>query len=51
MMMIARRLAATRLMEDRLFSPDIARSKRGEPPTGVAERGELVPQPAAEPLL
>jgi cardiolipin synthase A/B len=37
-MMIARSAAAAKLMEDRLFTPDIARSKPGEPPTGLGER-------------
>jgi cardiolipin synthase A/B len=37
-MMIARSPTVARLMKDRLFAPDIPRSKRGEPPTGVGER-------------
>jgi hypothetical protein len=39
-MMIARSPQAARLFEQRLFEPDIARSRRGEPPSGVRERFE-----------
>ena len=39
-MMIARSPEAAALMEERLFEPDIARSKRGEPPAGTRERLE-----------
>ena len=38
--MIARSPAAAALFEERLFEPDIARSKRGEPPSGAGERVE-----------
>ena len=38
--MIARSPAAAALFEERLFEPDIARSKRGEPPSGASERLE-----------
>jgi cardiolipin synthase A/B len=38
--MIARSAAAAALFEERLFEPDIARSKRGEPPSGVNEHFE-----------
>ncbi len=34
-MMIARSPEAAALLEERLFEPDIARSKRGEPPSGL----------------
>ena len=34
-MMIARSAAAAERFEERLFEPDIARSKRGEPPSGT----------------
>ena len=37
-MMIARSAEAAALLEERLFEPDIARSKRGEPPSGAGER-------------
>ena len=37
-MMIARSRAVATLFEQRLFEPDIARSKRGEPPSGARER-------------
>ena len=36
--MIARSPTAARLMEERLFTPDIARAKPGEPPSGIGER-------------
>jgi phosphatidylserine/phosphatidylglycerophosphate/cardiolipin synthase-like enzyme len=36
-MMIARSPEAAALMEQRLFEPDIARSRRGQPPSGVRE--------------
>ena len=36
--MIARSSAAAALFEQRLFEPDIARSKPGEPLTGTGER-------------
>jgi cardiolipin synthase len=39
-MMIARSAAAATRFEERLFEPDIARSKRGEPPSGTRERLE-----------
>jgi cardiolipin synthase len=39
-MMIARSPEAAALLEERLFEPDIARSKRGEPPAGRRERLE-----------
>jgi cardiolipin synthase len=39
-MMIARSADAAVLFEERLFEPDIARSKRGEPPSGTHERLE-----------
>jgi cardiolipin synthase A/B len=39
-MMLARSAAAAALFEERLFEPDIARSKRGEPPSGTRERLE-----------
>ena len=35
-MMIARSADAAALFEERLFEPDIARSKRGGPPSGHA---------------
>jgi cardiolipin synthase len=35
--MIARSPGAAALLEERLFEPDIARSKRGEPPSGTGE--------------
>ena len=38
--MIARSPDAAALFEERLFEPDIARSKRGEPPSGAGERIE-----------
>jgi cardiolipin synthase len=37
-MMIARSPEAAALFEERLFEPDTARSKPGEPPTGAGER-------------
>ena len=37
-MMIARSPEAAALLNERLFEPDIARSKRGEPPSGTRER-------------
>jgi cardiolipin synthase len=37
-MMIARSPEAAALLEERLFEPDIARSRRGEPPAGTRER-------------
>ena len=37
-MMIARSPEAATLFEERLFKPDIARSKPGEPPSGTQER-------------
>jgi cardiolipin synthase len=37
-MMIARSPEAAALLEERLFEPDIARSKRGDPPSGLHER-------------
>ena len=36
--MIARSAEAAALLNERLFEPDIARSKRGEPPSGPRER-------------
>jgi cardiolipin synthase A/B len=39
-MMIARSAETAALVEERLFEPDIARSKRGEPPSGARERLE-----------
>ncbi len=36
--MIARSPEAASLFEERLFEPDIARSKRGDPPSGTRER-------------
>ena len=36
--MIARSPEAASLFEERLFGPDIARSKRGDPPSGTRER-------------
>jgi cardiolipin synthase A/B len=39
-MIIARSPEAAALLEERLFEPDIARSKRGEPPTDTRERLE-----------
>jgi cardiolipin synthase A/B len=38
--MVARSAEAATLFEERLFEPDIARSKRGEPRTGTLERLE-----------
>ena len=38
--MIARSPETAALMEERLFNPDIARSKRGEQPTGARQRVE-----------
>ena len=38
--MIARSPAAAALFEERLFEPDIARSKPGEPPSGAREQLE-----------
>ena len=37
-MMIARSPEAAALLNERLFEPDVARSKRGEPPSGTRER-------------
>ena len=37
-MMIARSAELAALMEERLFGPDIARSRRGEPPPTLAGR-------------
>jgi phosphatidylserine/phosphatidylglycerophosphate/cardiolipin synthase-like enzyme len=37
-MMIARSPEAAALLNERLFEPDIARSKRGEPPSGTRDR-------------
>ena len=37
-MMIARSAEAAALLKERLFEPDIARSKRGEPPSGTRDR-------------
>lgn len=39
-LMIARSSEAAALMEEQLFEPDIARSRRGEPPSGRGERLE-----------
>ena len=39
-MMLARSPDAAALFEERLFGPDIARSRRGEPPSGTRERLE-----------
>ena len=39
-MMLARSAEAAALFEERLFEPDIARSTRGEPPSGTRERLE-----------
>jgi cardiolipin synthase len=39
-MMIARSPEAAALLKERLFDPDIARSQRGEPPSGRSERFE-----------
>ena len=39
-MMIARSPELAELLEERLFDPDIARAKRGEPPSGIRERLE-----------
>jgi cardiolipin synthase len=39
-MMMARSPALAALLGERLFEPDIARSKRGEPPSGTRERLE-----------
>ena len=38
--MIAHSAEAAELFERRLFEPDIARSRPGEPPSGVGERLE-----------
>ena len=38
--MLARSAEAAELIEERLFEPDIARSKRGVPPEGARERFE-----------
>jgi hypothetical protein len=35
---IARNPQAAELLEERLFDPDIARAKRGEPPSASRER-------------
>jgi cardiolipin synthase A/B len=39
-MMIARSAELAALLEERLFEPDIARARRGEPPAGTRERVE-----------
>ena len=39
-MMIARSPELATLLEERLFDPDIARSKRGAPPAGARQRFE-----------
>jgi cardiolipin synthase len=39
-MMVARSPDAARLLEERLFEPDIARSRRGEPLSGIGDRLE-----------
>jgi phosphatidylserine/phosphatidylglycerophosphate/cardiolipin synthase-like enzyme len=39
-MMIARSVELARTFEERLFAPDISRSKPGEPPVGTRERIE-----------
>jgi phosphatidylserine/phosphatidylglycerophosphate/cardiolipin synthase-like enzyme len=39
-MMIARSRDAAALLNERLFEPDIARSKRGKPPSGTGQRVE-----------
>jgi cardiolipin synthase len=39
-MMVARSPEAAALVTERLFEPDIARSRRGEPPSGARERVE-----------
>jgi hypothetical protein len=39
-MMIAKSAEAAELVEERLFEPDIARAKRGEPPSGTRDRLE-----------
>jgi cardiolipin synthase len=39
-MMIARSSEASALLKERLFDPDIARSKRGQPPSGMRQRLE-----------
>jgi len=39
-MMIARSRELAEVFEERLFEPDIARSRRGEPPSGTRERVE-----------
>ena len=36
--MIAKSPEVASLVRERLFDPDIARSKRGEPPSGMGER-------------
>ena len=38
--MIARSPKAAALVRERLFDPDIARSRRGEPPSGTRDRLE-----------
>ena len=38
--MIARRPATAALFEERLFEPDIARSRRAQPPSGIGDRLE-----------
>lgn len=38
LMMMARDARAAALVRERLFEPDIARSQRGEPPSGAAQR-------------
>ena len=39
-MMIARSAELAALLEERLFQPDIARARRGQPPSGNRERLE-----------
>ena len=39
-MIVARSSEAAALLEERLFEPDILRSKPGEPPSGARERLE-----------
>ena len=38
--MVVRSPGAAARFEERLFEPDIARSTRGEPPSGAGERSE-----------
>jgi phosphatidylserine/phosphatidylglycerophosphate/cardiolipin synthase-like enzyme len=40
LMMLARSAEIVELFEDRLFFPDVARSRPGEPPSGFAGRAE-----------